>query len=75
MYIVRRKDGQTIEVTHRSGDVVTIHVGVSKSGRKVELAFDDPSHNFKILRREEKPVDFADPDGSVRFLPAEAATG
>ena len=57
MLVLRRKEGQWIEITHRSGDVVRFRVydigavGGDAPGR-VNLAFDDPDRNFTINRAE-----------------------
>ena len=54
MLILRRKEGQWIEVTHRSGDVLRFRVydiGTPCS-RTANLAFDDPAMNFSIQRPE-----------------------
>jgi hypothetical protein len=54
MLVLRRKDGQWIEVTHRSGDVLRFRV-YDVSGEapgRVNLAFDDADHNFAIQRPE-----------------------
>lgn len=54
MLVLRRRDGQWIEVTHRSGDVLWIRVSARDDGRpgSVDLAFDDPDHHFTIQRPE-----------------------
>lgn len=56
MLILRRKDGQWIEVTHKSGDVLRFRV-CDVSGEhpgRVNLAFDDAPRNFSIQRPERK---------------------
>lgn len=53
MLVLRRKDGQWIEVTHRSGDVLRFRVyDVGGEAGKLNLAFDDPERNFEIQRPE-----------------------
>jgi hypothetical protein len=54
MLVLRRTDGQWVEVTHRSGDVLRIRVyGVcSRAPGTAHLAFDDPPRNFAIERPE-----------------------
>ncbi len=54
MLVLRRKDGQWIEVTHRSGDVLRFRVYdvCGEESVHVNLAFDDPSRNFVIQRPE-----------------------
>jgi hypothetical protein len=54
MLVLRRKDGEWIEVTHRSGEVLRFRV-YDLSGEmhgRVHLAFDDPDRNFSIQRPE-----------------------
>ncbi len=54
MLVLRRKEGQWIEVTHRSGDVLRFRV-YDVSGEtpgRVNLAFDDPERHFSIQRPE-----------------------
>ena len=54
MLVLRRKEGQWIEVTHRSGDVLRFRVyDLAAEGEgRVNLAFDDPARNFEIQRPE-----------------------
>jgi hypothetical protein len=54
MFVIRRSDGQWVEITHRSGDVLRLRVyGLSNPhpGR-VQLAFEDAARNFRIERPE-----------------------
>jgi hypothetical protein len=54
MLVLKRKEGQWIEVTHKSGDVLRFRVydiARSDPGR-VNLAFDDQARNFEIQRPE-----------------------
>ena len=54
MLVLKRKDGQWIEVTHKSGDVLRLRVyniNPDNPGR-VNLAFDDDDRNFDIQRPE-----------------------
>ena len=54
MLVLKRKEGQWIEVTHRSGDVLRFRVydiARNDPGR-VNLAFDDEARNFNIQRPE-----------------------
>lgn len=58
MLVLRRKEGQWIEVTHKSGDVLRVRVYnlcVDAPGR-INLAFDDAEHNFDIQRPERSPL-------------------
>ncbi len=54
MLVLRRKEGQWIEVLHRSGDVLRLRVYdiCGESPGRVNLAFDDPPRNFSIQRPE-----------------------
>jgi hypothetical protein len=54
MLVLRRTEGQWVEVTHRSGDKMWIRVyGLcAQSPAQVHLAFDDAPHNFEIQRPE-----------------------
>ena len=54
MLVLRRKDGEWIEVTHRSGDVLRFRVYdiCGASPGRANLAFDDESRNFMIQRAE-----------------------
>lgn len=54
MLVLRRKDGQWIEVTHHSGDVLRFRVYdvCGDEHGRVNLAFDDPDRNFVIQRPE-----------------------
>lgn len=62
MLVLKRKEGQWVEVTHRSGDVIRIRlcdveVRMNLDGRMVgqaNLAFDDTDRNFEIERPERK---------------------
>ena len=54
MLILRRKEGQWVEVRHKSGDTVRIRVYNirSRCPGQLDLAFDDPDHLFTIQRPE-----------------------
>lgn len=54
MLVLKRKEGQWIDVTHKSGDVIRIRVyGISdEAPGRVNLAFDDDARNFDIQRPE-----------------------
>jgi hypothetical protein len=56
MLVLRREEGQWIEVTHRSGDVLRFRVyDLSGEGPgRVQLAFEDRAQNFDIERPERK---------------------
>jgi Global regulator protein family len=54
MLVLRRKEGQWIEITHPSGDRVRIRVYNIRSGfpGHLDLAFDDAEHHYTIRRGE-----------------------
>lgn len=54
MLVLKRREGQWIEVTHRSGDVLRFRVyDIQGHGEPhVNLAFDDAARNFGIERPE-----------------------
>jgi sRNA-binding carbon storage regulator CsrA len=49
--VLKRKEGEWIEITHSSGDLLRIRVYGITNGR-ANLAFDDNARNFKIERSE-----------------------
>ena len=61
MLVLNRKEGQWVEVTHRSGDVLRIRVAkINKgTGVTVRLDFDDSAHHFEIERPERPYQDTA----------------
>jgi hypothetical protein len=56
MLVLKRKEGQWLDVTHRSGDILRIRVCQIEPGRPghLNLAFDDDARNFSIERPERK---------------------
>lgn len=54
MLILRRKEGQWVEITHRSGDTIRIRVYNIRARYpgQLDLAFDDSERNFAIQRPE-----------------------
>jgi hypothetical protein len=54
MLVLRRKDGQWLEITHQSGDRILIRVYNVRCRfpGQVDMAFDDPDHHFNIQRTE-----------------------
>jgi len=54
MLVLKRKEGQWIEIAHRSGDRLRIRVYNihSRSPGQLDLAFDDGDSNFQIFRPE-----------------------
>jgi hypothetical protein len=56
MLVLKRKEGQWVDVTHSSGDILRIRVCQIESGQPghLNLAFDDSARNFAIERPERK---------------------
>ncbi len=56
MLVLKRKEGQWVEVTHRSGDILRIRVCRIEPGMpgQLNLAFDDDARHFEIERPERK---------------------
>jgi hypothetical protein len=56
LLVLKRKEGQWVDVTHRSGDVLRIRVCQVMFGNppRLNLAFDDDERNFEIQRPERK---------------------
>ena len=54
MLVLKRKDNQWIQITHRSGDVIRFRVYDISGGPpgRITLAFDDDARNFDIQRPE-----------------------
>lgn len=54
MLILRRKEGQWVEIQHKSGDVIRVRVYNIRSRYpgQLDLAFDDNDRNFLIQRPE-----------------------
>lgn len=54
MLILRRKEGQWIEITHRSGDKIRIRVCNIRARYpgQLDMVLDDPDHHFVIQRAE-----------------------
>ncbi len=57
MLVLRRKEGQWLEITHHSGDRLRIRVYNIRSRfpGQLDLAFDDADHHFTIRRGEPAP--------------------
>lgn len=51
MLVLKRKDGQWLEIKHRSGDVLRVRV-YQVTDHAANLAFDDDARNFDIQRPE-----------------------
>ena len=62
--ILRRKEGQWVEITHRSGDVIRVRVCNIRARHpgQLDLALDDPDHNF-VIQRPERLARAAEPAG------------
>lgn len=56
MLVLKRKDGQWIEIVHTNGDVLRFRVYGIVAGypSRLNIAFDDPERNFEIRRPERK---------------------
>ena len=56
MLVLKRKEGQWVEVTHRSGEVLRIRVCKIEGGSPghLNLAFDDDARHFEIERPERR---------------------
>ena len=54
MLVLKRKEGQWIDITHKSGDILRFRVYnlCSEFPGRVDLAFDDAERNFEIQRPE-----------------------
>ena len=54
MLILRRKEGQWVELTHRSGESIRFRVYNIRASYpgQLDIAFDDPTKNFTIQRPE-----------------------
>ena len=56
MLVLKRKEGQWVDITHTSGDVLRVRVCQIEAGNPgyLNLAFDDAARNFEIERPERK---------------------
>ena len=54
--VLKRKEGQWVEITHKSGDKLRIRAFRIREGfpSQLDLAFDDDDRNFEIQRPERK---------------------
>jgi hypothetical protein len=57
MLVLKRKDGQWVDITHKSGDTLRIRVYNVCGGYpgRANIAFEDDDHNFAIERPERGP--------------------
>jgi uncharacterized protein Veg len=64
MLVLKRKEGQWVEITHKNGDKLRIRVYRIREGypSQLDLAFDDDDRNFEIQRPERKsrPADVSE---------------
>lgn len=65
MLILRRKEGQWVEIIHRSGETIRFRVYNIRTRHpgQLDIAFDDPTKNFTIQRPERALA--ADPSQSA----------
>jgi uncharacterized protein Veg len=56
MLVLKRKEGQWVEITHKNGDKLRIRVYRIREGypSQLDLAFDDEARNFEIQRPERR---------------------
>lgn len=61
MLILRRKEGQWVEITHKSGETIRLRVYNIRSRYpgQLDIAFDDDARNFTI-QRPERNLPFAE---------------
>lgn len=54
MLVLRRKEGQWLAITHRSGETIRVRVCNVRPRYpgQLDLVFDDPHQNFAIEREE-----------------------
>jgi hypothetical protein len=54
MLILRRKEGQWVEIRHKSGDLIRVRVYNirTRNPGQLDLAFDDEAHHFQVQRPE-----------------------
>lgn len=71
MLILRRKEGNWVEITHRSGDSIRVRVYNIRARQlgQVDLAFDDDARNFQVQRPERADHAFAGPSSGEHSLP------
>jgi hypothetical protein len=74
MLVLKRKEGQWVEVTHRSGDKLRIRVCKIEAGQPghLNLAFDDSARHFGIERPERKLRETAGGEEPSPLPPASA---
>jgi hypothetical protein len=57
MLVLKRKEGQWVDIIHKNGDKLRIRVYRIREGfpSQLDLAFDDEDRNFEIQRPERRP--------------------
>lgn len=77
MLVLRRKEGQWVEITHKSGDTIRVRVYniLTRQPGQLDLAFDDDAHNFLIQRSERAGRAPAPAAGEPAVSAAGAAAG
>jgi len=57
MLVLKRKEGQWVDIIHKNGDKLRIRVYRIREGfpSQLDLAFDDEERNFEIQRPERRP--------------------
>ena len=74
MLVLRRKEGQWVEITHKSGDTIRVRVCNirTRNSAQLDLAFDDDARNFLIQRPERGGRPERDDVSPVETVVAEA---
>ena len=67
MLVLKRREGQWVDIIHKDGDVIRIRVYRIREGNPgdLDLAFDDDARNFEIRRPERKPALSVAVEGSM----------
>lgn len=82
MLVLKRKEGQWVEIIHHSGDVLRIRVydiqAADGMPSRTNLAFDDSPRNFEIRRPERrvttpKPIDETPEAAPIEQVPPPVA--
>lgn len=76
LLILRRKEGQWVELTHRSGDTIRVRVYNIRARYpgQLDLAFDDNERNFQV-QRPERTARLLDGESAPEGAPERAASG
>jgi hypothetical protein len=72
MLVLRRKEGQWVEIRHHSGDTIRVRVYNirSRAPGQLDLAFDDDARNFQVQRPERGVAVPGEELGVVAAVPA-----